>query len=335
MTGKQAYIAEYARLNVDPVAFGGSKGLIKASREYSNARYTDQTTCEFAKRKNKTLIESLGLQKANQNAGTEDIIDAGDSEKEDEYAQDCFLKLSWEKEFAQETKNLLIQAGATKASKIPPLEDIYQNPTDGIFTNSSYDDEGAVQNFTNLETIVSSSESLILVDLIIGRMLFWKTEMGYRNKKDERGVVVRNKARLVAQGHRQEEGIDYDEVFAPVARIEAIRIFLAFASYMGFIVYQMDVKSAFLYGKIDEESSLSILDTSQTERNVSSHHQDKYVGKNPEEVDFCEMHDIILQSVLDLVQSHPKSSHLSAVKRIFSSAIFEPMPLHAATCSIT
>ncbi|GJY70190.1 copia protein, partial [Tanacetum coccineum] len=61
----------------------------------------------------------------------------------------------------------------------------------------------------------------------------------------------------VAQGHRQEEGIDYDEVFAPVARIEAIRIFLAFASYMGFIVYQMDVKSAFLYGKIDEEVYVS------------------------------------------------------------------------------
>nr|GEW01533.1 ribonuclease H-like domain-containing protein [Tanacetum cinerariifolium] len=73
------------------------------------------------------------------------------------------------------------------------------------------------------------------------------------NKKDERGVVVRNKARLVSQGHRQEEGIDYEVVFAPVARIEAIRIFLAFASYMGFIVYQMDVKSAFLYGTIDEE----------------------------------------------------------------------------------
>ncbi|GJX22700.1 putative ribonuclease H-like domain-containing protein [Tanacetum coccineum] len=83
------------------------------------------------------------------------------------------------------------------------------------------------------------------------------TKWVYRNKKDERGVVVRNKARLVAQGHRQEEGIDYDEVFAPVARIEAIRIFLAFASYMGFIVYQMDVKSAFLYGTIDEEVYVS------------------------------------------------------------------------------
>nr|GEX82418.1 hypothetical protein [Tanacetum cinerariifolium] len=62
-----------------------------------------------------------------------------------------------------------------------------------------------------------------------------------------------NKARLVAQGYTQEEGIDYDEVFAHVARIEAIRLFLAYASFMSFIVYQMDVKSAFLYGTIDEE----------------------------------------------------------------------------------
>nr|GEU37063.1 hypothetical protein [Tanacetum cinerariifolium] len=73
------------------------------------------------------------------------------------------------------------------------------------------------------------------------------------NWKDERGIVIRNKERLVAQWHTQEEGIDYEEVFAPVARIEAIRLFLAYASYMGFTVYQMNVKSAFLYGTIDEE----------------------------------------------------------------------------------
>nr|GFC52752.1 copia protein [Tanacetum cinerariifolium] len=77
--------------------------------------------------------------------------------------------------------------------------------------------------------------------------------VGYRNKKDEKGIIVRNKARLVAQRHTQEEGIDYEEVFAPVARIEAIRLFLAYASFMGFMVYQMDVKSAFLYGTIEEE----------------------------------------------------------------------------------
>ncbi|GJT04373.1 putative ribonuclease H-like domain-containing protein [Tanacetum coccineum] len=75
----------------------------------------------------------------------------------------------------------------------------------------------------------------------------------FRNKRDERSIVMKNKARLVAQGHRQEEGINYDEVFAPVTRIEAIRLFLSFASYMGFLVYQMDVKSAFLYGIIEEE----------------------------------------------------------------------------------
>ncbi|KAJ9544076.1 hypothetical protein OSB04_023783 [Centaurea solstitialis] len=70
---------------------------------------------------------------------------------------------------------------------------------------------------------------------------------------DERGIVIKNKARLVAQAYTQEEGIDYDEVFAPVARIEGIRLFLAYASFKNFKVYQMDVKSAFLYGKIEEE----------------------------------------------------------------------------------
>ncbi|GJX02333.1 putative ribonuclease H-like domain-containing protein [Tanacetum coccineum] len=75
----------------------------------------------------------------------------------------------------------------------------------------------------------------------------------FKLQKDERDILVRNKARLVAQGYTQEEGINYDEVFAPVDRIEAIRLFLAYASFMGFIVYQMDVKSAFLYGTIKEE----------------------------------------------------------------------------------
>nr|GFB74913.1 putative ribonuclease H-like domain-containing protein [Tanacetum cinerariifolium] len=79
------------------------------------------------------------------------------------------------------------------------------------------------------------------------------TKWLYRKKKDKRGIVIKNKARLVAQGHTQEEGIDYEEVFAPVARIEAIRLFLAYTSFMGFLVYQMDVKSAFLYGTIKEE----------------------------------------------------------------------------------
>ncbi|GJX24591.1 putative ribonuclease H-like domain-containing protein [Tanacetum coccineum] len=342
MTGNKAYLAEFQDFNGGPVAFGGSKGYITGK-------------------------------------GTEDIIDAGDSNKEDESAQDCFVLPIWtscsstttpdlktdakkagpseeeqvfldelerlkrqekkaneevealRKKFEQDTENLVIQAGAARASstnifstvitpakasstnlvntvstpvsttsplegltlsdptnpeqddsEIPPLKDIYQNSTDGIFNNSSYDDEGAVADFTNLETVVNVSpiptsrihfshpSALILGDptsavqtrskvnkssrahafvsyvqkqrrtnhkdfqhclfacflshnkpkkilealkdenLPYGKKVV-STKWVYRNKKDERGVVVRNKARLVAQGHRQEEGIDYDE----------------------------------------------------------------------------------------------------------------------------
>nr|GEU49559.1 copia protein [Tanacetum cinerariifolium] len=75
----------------------------------------------------------------------------------------------------------------------------------------------------------------------------------FRYKRDETRIVIKNKARLVAQGYNQQEGVDYDETFAPVVRLEAIRIFLAFSTYMKFIVYQMHVKSAFLNGKLKEE----------------------------------------------------------------------------------
>ncbi|GJZ09913.1 putative ribonuclease H-like domain-containing protein [Tanacetum coccineum] len=366
MTGNKAYLAEYQDFNGGPVAFEEVKhfnlfSVLQIYDKKNKVLFTD-----FKNQANK----HEGPQEANQNACTEDNIDARDSEIEAESAQDYFVLPIWssytlkvksskvnnageeptkhpdfkqvdkeDQEFDQETKDLLLQAGAAKASstnivntastpvsttspygrlsftdltntdqndsKIPALEEIYNNPTDGISTNSSYDDEGAVADFTNLEPIVNqrrnnhkdfqhclfacflsqnepkkTSEALedeswvgamqeelqqfkiqkvwILVDLPYGKKAI-RTKWVYRNKKDERGVVVRNKARLVAQGHRQEEGIDYDEVFAPVARIEAIRIFLAFASYMGFIVFQMDVKRivAFLYGKIDEEVYVS------------------------------------------------------------------------------
>nr|GEY51316.1 putative ribonuclease H-like domain-containing protein [Tanacetum cinerariifolium] len=92
----------------------------------------------------------------------------------------------------------------------------------------------------------------VLVDLPNGKRAIG-SKWVFRNKKDKRGIVVRNKARLVTQGHTQEEGIDYEEVFTPVERIEAIRLFLAYTSFMGFMVYQMDVKSVFLYGTIKEE----------------------------------------------------------------------------------
>nr|GEV01886.1 hypothetical protein [Tanacetum cinerariifolium] len=205
-------------------------------------------------------------------------------------------------------------------SLMPHLEDIYASPREGIFTDLSYDDEGVVTDFNNLETTVNVSPTLTTrihtihskTQILRDPLLVVQTRSN-ANKNSEahallsqaledeswvdamqeellqfqihKGVVIRNKARLVAQRHRQEEGIDYDEVFAHVARIEAIRIFLAFASYMSLIVYQMDMKRAFWYGTIDEEV---------------------YVTQPPGFVNLKFPNKVT-----------PKTSHLQAVKRIF------------------
>ncbi|GJZ25180.1 putative ribonuclease H-like domain-containing protein [Tanacetum coccineum] len=174
---------------------------------------------------------------------------------------------------------------------MPELEDEADFPSPGIFGNT-YDDTletynspnadqsmGAEADINNMEpsTVVKPTkiaqalddeswveamqEELLqfkiqkvwtLFDLPSGKKAIG-TKWVYRNKKDERGIIFRNKARLVAQGYKQEEGIDYDEVFVPVARFETIRLFLAFVSFMNFPMYQMDDKSAFLYGTIEEE----------------------------------------------------------------------------------
>ncbi|GJX74316.1 retrovirus-related pol polyprotein from transposon TNT 1-94, partial [Tanacetum coccineum] len=308
MTGNKAYLAEYQDFNGGPVAFGGSKGYITGKEYKPNVcrkgptglcdldYLTDSMNYQLVRSENQAN-KHTGPQEANQNAGTEENIDAGDSPIEAESAQDYFVLPIWSsytstvksskageeptkhpdfkqvdkedqvfldelerlkrqehdandavealrKEFAQETEDLLLQAGAAKASstnivntastpvstaspygglsftdltntdqddsEIPALEEIYNNPTDGIFTNSSYDDEGAVADFTNLEPVVNklcdalledydafkiSEKFRYLVDLPYRRGNV-EPKWVYRNKKDERGVVVRNKARL-------------------------------------------------------------------------------------------------------------------------------------------
>nr|GEZ85608.1 retrotransposon protein, putative, Ty1-copia subclass [Tanacetum cinerariifolium] len=124
------------------------------------------------------------------------------------------------------------------------LEDFFRDTSDAVSLNDVEAD------LSNIETVIQNV--WVLVDCP-KRVRPIGTKWVLKNKKDERGIIIRNKARLVAQGHTQEEGIDYEVVFAPFARIEAIRLFLAYASYMGFTVYQMDVKSVFLYKTIDEE----------------------------------------------------------------------------------
>nr|GEY64320.1 ribonuclease H-like domain-containing protein [Tanacetum cinerariifolium] len=184
------------------------------------------------------------------------------------------------------------------------LNDIYASPSEGIFTDSSYDDK----------------------DLYFGKKAI-ETKWVYMNKNDERGVVVRNKARLVAQGHRQEEGIDYDEVFALVARIKAISIFLAFASYMGFIVYQMDVKSAFLYGTIDEEvyvtQPLGFVDPKfsnkvyKVVKALYGLHQAPRACVKTAGTPIETQKPLIKDEESVDVDVTPKTSHLQAMKRIF------------------
>ncbi|GJW76329.1 putative ribonuclease H-like domain-containing protein [Tanacetum coccineum] len=289
-----------------------------------------------------------GQQEANQNAGTEDIIDAGESEKEDESTQDCFVLPIWpsysstitpdlktaekrdvpreeeqvfmdelerlkrqekeaneeaealRKKFEQETENLVIQEGAAKPSstnifstvstpakasstnlvntvsipvstaspyeglslsdptnpeeddsEIPPLEDIYQNSTDGdptsaVQTRSKVNSSSRAHAFVSyiqkqkrtnhkdfhhclFACFLSQHEPKKILEALEDES--WVDAMQEELMKRE--IVVEIK-QVVAHGHRQEEGINYDEVFAPVARLEAIRIFLAFASYMDF-----------------------------------------------------------------------------------------------------
>ncbi|GJY75207.1 hypothetical protein Tco_0480323, partial [Tanacetum coccineum] len=265
MTGNKAYLAEFQDFNGGPVAFGGSRGYITGKGKIKTGKLDFEDVCfvkelqhfnlfsvsQICDKKNKVLFtDSECHQEANQNAGTEDIIDAGNSETEDESAQDCFVLPIWpsysstitpdlkadekrdgpreeeqvfmdelkrlkrhEKEANEEAESLrkkfetlVIQEGAAKPSstnifstvstpakasstnlvntvslpvstaspheglslsdqtnpeeddlEIPPLDDIYQHSTKGIFTTSSYDDEGAVADFTNLETVVNVS----------------------------------------------------------------------------------------------------------------------------------------------------------------------------------
>ncbi|GJV15090.1 retrovirus-related pol polyprotein from transposon TNT 1-94 [Tanacetum coccineum] len=128
-----------------------------------------------------------------------------------------------------------------------------------------------------------------LVDLPNGKRAIG-SKWVFRNKKDERGIVIRNKARLVAQGYTQEEGIDYDEVFAPVARIEAIRLFLAYASFKDFVVYKwkrrlcIDLKKL-MHEKFSDEFYWENLHSywglqSEAEEGCIIIYQDKYVAGN-------------------------------------------------------
>ena len=154
-----------------------------------------------------------------------------------------------------------------------PQDQIIGNPSSGVRTRSS------LRNICNNLAFISQIEPKNINDALVDenwmiamqeelnqfeRSEMWKLvprpqnqsiigiRWVFRNKMDENCIIVRNKSRLVAQGFNQEEVIDYEETFAPIARLEAIRMLLTFACFKDFILYQMNVKSAFLNGFINE-----------------------------------------------------------------------------------
>nr|GFB09255.1 hypothetical protein [Tanacetum cinerariifolium] len=169
----------------------------------------------------------------------------------------------------------------------------------------------------------------------------------FKNKKDESSLVIRNKARLVAVGYSQEEGIDYDETFALVPRIEAIRLFLAYAAHNDFTVFQMDVKTTFLNGILKEEVYVAqplgfvrkqypdhvyALDKAlyvPTPMVEQAKLKLDLVGKPVDHIDYQSMIGLLMYvtssrpdimfatSMCARYQANPNEHHVSAVKRIF------------------
>nr|GEX62326.1 hypothetical protein [Tanacetum cinerariifolium] len=131
----------------------------------------------------------------------------------------------------------------------------YENP-DPVFEYRWMKDHPLEQVHGNPSRPVQTREKLA-TDLEMFDKPFRKTDIKlkwlWKNKKDEDQTVIRNKARLVAKGYAQEEGIDFEESFASVARLEAVRIFIAYAAHKSFPIYHMDVKTVFLNGPLKEE----------------------------------------------------------------------------------
>ncbi|GJV66857.1 hypothetical protein Tco_1482366 [Tanacetum coccineum] len=322
-----------------------------------------------------------GLQEANQNAGTKENIDAGDSPIEAESAQDYFVLPIWsfytstvkssKARAAKASSTNIINTASTPVSTASPygglsftdlattdqddseihaLEEIYANPTDGIFTNSSYDDEGAVADFTNLEPVVNVSpiptsriNSIHLSTLILGdpqsavqtRSKVTKSSGAHafislwgrrqleqngftENKKDERGVVVRNKARLVAQGHRQEEGIDFIEELTFFLGLQVKQkedgIFISQDKYVAEILKKFDFVSVKTASTPIETQKPLVKDEEASDVDVHLYRSMigslMYLTASRPDIMFA-------VCACSRFQVNPKTSHLSAVKKNF------------------
>nr|GEV28331.1 copia protein [Tanacetum cinerariifolium] len=233
MIGNMSYLSDFKKLNGGYVAFGGNPKGGKISGKGVQEQFNSEKAGE-ENIQQYVLFPVWSFDSTNpQNTDRYAAFDKKEPEFEG-IKLESEVNVSLSSKFEDFSDNSINEDNAA-GTLVPAVGKLPLTNWKTFTYSDDEDDVGAEANFNNLETSITVPK--------------WV----FRNKKDERGIVVRNKARLVAQGYTQEEGIDYKEVFAPVARIEAIRLFLAYASFMDFMVYQMDVKSAFLYGTIKEE----------------------------------------------------------------------------------
>ncbi|GJX38755.1 retrovirus-related pol polyprotein from transposon TNT 1-94 [Tanacetum coccineum] len=142
----------------------------------------------------------------------------------------------------------------SKQQDTPPITNIQSSTEPTNLTNVNAEENNNNQVVNTQEELHQFNRLQVweLVDKPFGKTVI-KLKWLWKNKKDEDQTVIRNKARLVAKGYAQEEGIDFEESFALVARLEAVRIFVAYAAHKSFPIYQMDVKTEFLNGPLKEE----------------------------------------------------------------------------------
>nr|GEU30188.1 retrotransposon protein, putative, Ty1-copia subclass [Tanacetum cinerariifolium] len=255
MIGNMSYLTDYEEINEDYVAFGGnSKGGKITRKEAVNTACYVQNKVLVVKPHNKTLYELFHGRTPTLSfmrpficlvtiLNTKDHLGKFNGKADEGFFVGYSLNSKAFREFNSKTKiveeNLHIRLSESTPNVV------------GSRPNWLFDID-ALTRTMNYEPIFTGTQSNGFADLP-NRKRAIGTKWVFRNKKDERGIVIRNKARFVPQGQTKEERIDYDEVFASVARIKEIRLFLAYASFKDFMVYRMDVKSAFPYGNIGEE----------------------------------------------------------------------------------
>nr|GFA68696.1 hypothetical protein [Tanacetum cinerariifolium] len=152
-----------------------------------------------------------------------------------------------------------------------PLEQVIRNPSQSVRNRHQLESDGEMCMFALTEELHQFDQLDVweLVDKPLCKN-FINMKWLWKNKRDEENTVIRNKSYLVAKGYAQKEGVDFEESFAPVARLEDVRLFIAYAAHKSFSVYQMDVKIAFLYGPLKEEVYVN-----QPDGFVDPYHPDK------------------------------------------------------------